>query len=188
VRIGGGATVPGLGVRQNLKDGPGEGFYYRGGIEDPTVWNHFETEGRFSNDLESMDIHTWCSIPEAGLARQCYFYMDDVSLEVIEEPALVISTPLDEFYAGESIAWTATAASTNGEIKIALFDGDRLVGEQTHPAASGLLRGAFESRGLKPGLYTLQARISAPPHQAPPTARQQVIVTSDPFAWSRERQ
>jgi hypothetical protein len=57
LRLGGGTTVPGLGLRQNLKEGPGEGFYYRGGVEDPAVWNHFETEGRLSTDLESMDIH-----------------------------------------------------------------------------------------------------------------------------------
>ncbi len=45
-----------------------------------------------------MDIHTWCTIPEAELAKKCFFYMDDVSLEVIEEPPLAISTPLDEYY------------------------------------------------------------------------------------------
>ncbi len=58
VRLGGGTTVPGLGLRQNLTGGPGEGFYYRGGIADPAVWNHFEAEGRLSESLEGMDIHT----------------------------------------------------------------------------------------------------------------------------------
>lgn len=51
LRLGGGTTVPGLGLRQNLKEGPGEGFYYRDGVQDPTVWNHFETEGRLRSDL-----------------------------------------------------------------------------------------------------------------------------------------
>ena len=70
MRVGGGTTVPGLQLRQNLKQGPGEGFSYRGGVEDPSVWNHFETEGRLSNDLQSMDIHTWCAIPEADVGQE----------------------------------------------------------------------------------------------------------------------
>ncbi len=59
MRLGAGTTIPGLQLRQTLKDKPGEGFYYSGGVSDPSVWNHFETEGRLSPDLESMDIHTW---------------------------------------------------------------------------------------------------------------------------------
>ena len=72
MRLGGGQTVPGLGLRQNLKEGAGEGFYYRGGVTDPAAWNHFETEGRLNPGLESMDIHTWCTVPEAELARKCF--------------------------------------------------------------------------------------------------------------------
>jgi len=180
MRLGSGTTVPGLGLRQNLKGKPGEGFYFRGGVEDPAVWNHFETEGRLNADLESMDIHTWCTIPEAELAKKCFFYMDDFSLEVVEEPPLSVATPLDEYYAGEIIPWTVSTASASGEIKIALLTGDRLVEEQTHKAATGPLRGAFESRGLKPGIYTLQARISAP-SQVPQTAQRQIILTPNPW-------
>ena len=175
MRLGGGTTVPGLGLRQNLKEGPGEGFYFRGGVKDPAVWNQFETEGRLSSDLESMDIHTWCSIPEAELAKNCFFYIDDVSLEVIEEPPLSVTTPLDEYYIGETIPWTISSISESGEIKISLLIDDRLVEEQTHKAA-GLLRGAFESRGLKSGIYTLQARAGAP--QA---AQRQIILTPNPW-------
>jgi hypothetical protein len=180
MRLGSGTTVPGLGLRQNLKGKPGEGFYFRGGVEDPAVWNHFETEGRLNANLESMDIHTWCTIPEAKLAKGCFFYMDDFSLEVVEEPPLSVATPLDEYYVGEIIPWTVSAASASGEIKIALLTGDRLVEEQTHKAATGSLRGAFESRGLKPGIYTLRARISAPP-QAPQTAQRQITLTPNPW-------
>jgi hypothetical protein len=187
LRLGGGATVPGLGLRQNLKEGPGEGFYYRGGVQDPAVWNHFETEGRLSNDLESMDIHTWCTIPESELAKKCFFYIDDVSLEVIEEPALAISTPLDEYCCGESIPWTVNSTSSSGQIKVALLAGERLVAEQTKQAGSGPLRGSFAGRGLQPGIYTLQATLSAP-QQAAQTARRQVIVAPDPFDWQQPTQ
>lgn len=180
MRLGGGTTVPGLGLRQNLKSGPGEGFYYRGGVDDPAVWNHFETEGRLSNDLESMDIHTWCSIPKAELAKNCFFYIDDISLKVIEEPPLSVTTPLDEYYVGETIPWTVSVASASGEIKIALLAGDRLVQEQTLKVVAGSLRGAFESRVLKCGVYTLQARTSAPP-QAPQTAQRQIMLTHNPW-------
>lgn len=136
-RDGSVSTVPGMGLRQNLKQGPGEAFYYRGGVQDPAVWNHFETEGRLSNDLQSMDIHTWCTIPEAELAKKCFFYIDDVSLEVIEEPPLAISTPLDEYYSGETIPWAVNSTSSSGQIRIALLAGERLVAEQTRPAGSG---------------------------------------------------
>jgi hypothetical protein len=182
LRLGGGTTVPGLGLRQNVKEGQGEGFYSRGGVEDPAVWNHFETEGRLSGDLESMDIHTWCAIPEAELAKKCFFYVDDVSLEVIEEPAVTISTPLDEYYVGETIPWSVRANSSSGQIKIALLAGERSVKERTGQAGSGPLCGTFPGCQFKPGIYTLQATISAL-QQAPQTARRQVIVSPDPFGW-----
>lgn len=183
MRLGAGTTIPGLQLRQNLKDKPGEGFYYSGGVADPSVWNHFETEGRLNPDSQSMDIHTWCAIPEPELARNSYFYMDDVSLEVIEEPPLVISTPLDDYYVGETIPWTAHAATTNGTLVVMLLGGERRVGEQTLPATTRALRGIFETDGLKPGLYTLKAQTSATTTQAPPTAQRQVIVAPDPFGW-----
>ena len=181
-RLGDGATVPGLGLRQNCKEGPGEAFYYRGGVDDPAVWNHFQTEGRLSNDLESMDIHTWCTIPEAELAKKCFFYIDDVSLEVIEEPPLVISTPLDEYYSGESIPWTVNSTSPSGEIKITLLAGERVVAQQSAQGGSGALSGIFAGHWPDPGIYTLQATATAP-QQAPVTAQRQVIVAPDPFGW-----
>jgi hypothetical protein len=181
-RLGDGATVPGLGLRQNCKEGPGEAFYYRGGVDDPAVWNHFQTEGRLSDDLESVDIHTWCTIPEAELAKKCVFYIDDVSLEVIEEPPLVISTPLDEYYSGESIPWTVHGTSSSGAIKIALLAGDRVVVQQLMQGSSGPLRGVFAGHWPDPGIYTLQATATAP-QQAPVTAQSQVIVAPDPFSW-----
>ncbi|MCY2954477.1 MAG: hypothetical protein NTU53_21310 [Planctomycetota bacterium] len=182
LRLGGGTTVPGLGLRQNLKEGPGEGFYYKGGVEDPAVWNHFETEGRLSNDLESMDIHTWCAIPEAELAKGCFFYIDDLSLEVIEEPPLSVATPLDEYYIGETIPWSITATSSTGQITVVLLAGDRVIAEQARNAETGLLRGTFDSGKLQPGIYTVRATMGSP--QAPlQTARRQIIVCPDPFAW-----
>jgi hypothetical protein len=182
VRPGGGTTVPGMGLRQQDKERPGEAFYYRGGINDPAVWNHFETEGRFSPDLESMDIHTWCTVPEAELAKQCYFYIDDVSLQVIEEPPLSISTPLDEYYSGESIPWKVNSMSPSGEIKIVLLAGDRVVAQQSAQGGSGPLSGEFAGHRPDPGIYTLQATVMAP-QQAPVTVQRQVIVAPDPFKW-----
>ncbi len=182
MRVGGGTAVPGMGLRQNLKTGPGDAFYYRGGVQDPAVWNHFETEGRLSKDLQSMDIHTWVTIPAAELAKKCFFYVDDVSLQVIEEPPLDISTPLDEYYVGEGIPWTVKTTSSGGQVKVALLAGERLVAEQTHRAGSGPLRGTFAGGKLTPGIYTLQAALTAP-QQAPQTALRQAIVAPDPFEW-----
>ena len=128
-----------------------------------------------------MDIHTWCSIPEAELARKSFFYMDDVSLEVIQEPPLVISTQLDEYYVGENIPWSVNAAATNGTLAVTLLSGERLIAEQTLPVTIDLLRGTFDTRGLKPDIYTLQAKISGPASQTSPSARRQVIVAPDPW-------
>ena len=183
MRLRAGTTIPGLQLRQNLKNGPGDRFSYSGGVADPSVWNHFETEGRLSPELESLDIHTWCSIPEPELARGSCFYMDDVSMEVIEEPPLVISTPLDEYYVGEPIAWTANTANTSGTVAITLLAGERRIAEQTRPTTTGTLRGTFETAGFKPGVYTMRAQTSGTPPQAPPTARRQVVVAPDPFDW-----
>ncbi len=180
IRLGGGTTIPGLGVRQYLKDGPGDGFYYTGGMDDPAVWNHFETEGRLSEDLVSMDIHTWCSVPDAELARECSFYMDDFSLQVIEEPLLSITTPLGEYYVGEIIPWTISTTSTSRDIRISLLTGDRIVAEQTHKFVAGSLRGEFESGKIKPGIYTLQARSHIATEEFQ-TAKRQFILTHNPW-------
>ena len=180
MRLGGGTTVPGLGVRQYLKEGPGDGFYYRGGVDDPAVWNHFEIEGRLSDDLESMDIHTWCSIPDAELARECSFYMDDLSLQVIKESPLSMTTPMDEYYVGEPIPWTVSTISTSGDIEISLLTGSRVVAGQTHKLSAGSLHGEFESGKLKPGIYTLQASIGTATNK-PETAWRQIILSLDPW-------
>lgn len=129
-----------------------------------------------------MDIHTWVTIPGRELAKKCFFYMDDASLQVIEEPPLVISTSLDEYYCGQPIPWTVNSTASNGQIAIALLAGKQLVAHETRQVRSGPLRGSFARGELAPGVYTLQATLSAP-QQAPRTARRQVIVAPDPFGW-----
>lgn len=130
-----------------------------------------------------MDIHTWCAIPEPELARQSFFYMDDVSLQVIEEPPLAIATPLDEYFVGELVPWTVQASATNGILTVTLWCAGRQVAEQTMPAGSASLQGRFETVALPPGLYTLRARMAAAGPQAEVVAERQVILAPDPFAW-----
>lgn len=182
LRLGGGTTVPGLGLRQNLKEGPGEGFYYSGGVADPAVWNHFETEGRLSTDLKSMDLHTWCTIPEAEVAKRCFFYIDDVSLEVIEEPSLSVATPLDEHYTGEPIPWSVRATSADNQIQVVLLVDNRIIAEHTCRTKGGWLHGVFESQGLKPGIYLLKAMLDSPP-SASQNAQREIILAPGPFDW-----
>ena len=182
MRLGGGQTVPGLGLRQTLKEGPGEGFYYRGGVTDPAAWNHFETEGRLSPDLESMDIHTWCTVPEAELARTSFFYIDDISLQVIEEPPLSISTPLDEYYIGEKVHWKLSAAPGIGPVKIQFLMGNRVISEQSAKPEAGLIEGEFETARLKPGICILRATGEFRA-EAQQIAQQQIILAPNPFDW-----
>ena len=179
-RLGGGPAVPGMTLREFGKQEFLDGISYQGGVDDPSVWNHFEAQGRLRGDFENLDIHIPCPVPDdPEAAKKALFYIDDVSLQGIEEPPLTISTPLDEYYAGESISWTASATSVSGEINISLSAGDKVVAEQKHKMA-GSLRGAFESRGLRPGIYTLRARID-PPSQALQTAQRQIILALDPW-------
>lgn len=182
VRLGSGTTVPGLGLRQNLTAGPGEGFYYRGGIEDPAVWNHFETEGRLSESLESLDIHTWIAVPEAELARTSCFYMDDISLQAIEEPPLSLSTPLDEYYVGERIPWSVQAGLAGGQVRIELRKDGLGIMQFTCGIQAGRCNGVFESRALQPAIYRLTASLvgSSLPSAS---AERQIILAPDPFDW-----
>jgi hypothetical protein len=39
-----------------------------------------------------MDIHPWVAVPEAELAQQSQFYLDDFTPQVVEEPPLHFST------------------------------------------------------------------------------------------------
>ena len=182
MRLGGGQTVPGLGLRQTLKEGPGDGFYYRGGVTDPAAWNHFETEGRLNPDLQSMDIHTWCTIPEAELARTSFFFIDDISLQVIEEPLLSISTPLDEYYIGEKVHWRLSAAPGRGPLEIQFLMGNRVVSEQSAQPKARPAEGEFETAGLKPGICILRAAAKFGA-EAQQTAQQQIILAPNPFDW-----
>ena len=185
MRLGAGQTVPGLGLRQNLKEGPGEGFYYRGGVADPAAWNHFETEGRLSRGLESMDIHTWCAVPEAALARNCIFYIDDISLEVIEEPPLSISTALDEYYIGEKVPWKLNALAGTGPVKVQLVMEQRVITELPIKAEGGRLEGEFRTARLRPGIYTLRATDGVGPKSS--ISQQQFILAPHPFDWREQR-
>ena len=177
-RLGGGSAVPGTTLRQFGKQEFLGGISYQGGVDDPAVWNHFEAEGRLRSDFEGLDIHISCPVPDdPETARKSLFYIDDVFLQGVEEPPLAITTPLDEYYTGETIPWTVSTASAKGEIKVMLSAGDELVVEQSHKAEAGPLRGAFESRGLRCGIYTLRAETGT----SPQIAERQIILAPDPW-------
>jgi hypothetical protein len=182
-RLGGGTAVPGMSLRQFGKGEFLGALQYSGGVEDPTVWNRFEAEDRLGSDFEGLDIHISCPIPsDPALAAKALFYLDDVHLQAIEEPPLTISTPLDEYYVGEAIPWSAIALQPNGQVTVALLSGGRVVAQQARPAQPGPLQGAFETRGLRPGIVSLQATLKGPSGAAA-TARRQLILAPSPFHW-----
>jgi hypothetical protein len=151
-------------------------------MTDPASWNHFETEGRLNPGLESMDIHTWIAVPEAELARKSFFYIDDISLQVIEEPPLSISTPLDEYYIGEKVHWELSAAAGIDAVKVQLLMGNRVFSEQTAKLKSDVSQGDFETARLKPGICILQATCQARA-EAGQIAKRQFILVPNPFDW-----
>ncbi len=177
-RLGGGSAVPGMTLREFGRQEFLDGISYQGGVDDPAVWNRFEAEGRLRSDFESLDIHISCPVPDdPETARKSLFYIDDVSLQGIDEPPLAIATPLDEYYVGETIPWIVSAASANGQIKVTLSAGAEIIAEQSPKAAAGSLRGAFESHGLGCGIYTLRAGAGA----SSQTAQRQIILAPDPW-------
>ncbi|HEY5909881.1 MAG TPA: glycoside hydrolase domain-containing protein [Verrucomicrobiae bacterium] len=180
-RLQGGAAVPGMTLRQFGRNEFLGGISYTGGVDDPAVWNHFEAEDRLRADFEGLDIHISCPAPDdADVAAQSVFYIDDVSLQAVEEPPLAVTTPLDEYYIGEAIPWTVTAAFPAKQVKLQLLGSDRVIAEQTGAVENAPLRGTFPTGELKPGIYTLRASLSATP-DAEPTARCQVILAPAVF-------
>jgi len=146
------------------------------------VWNHFETEGRLSESLESLDIHTWIAVPEAELAREAFFFMDDVSLQAIEEPPLSIATSLDEYYVGEPIPWNVQAGTAGGQVRVELQrDGLRIM-QHDSGIQAGQCSGVFESRALSPAIYRLRASLVGASLSSA-TADRTVILAPDPFDW-----
>jgi len=185
MRLGGGTAVPGMVLRQFGKSEFLGGITYSGGVEDAAVWNHFEAEGHLRDDFESLDIHTSCRVPDdPEVAKKCLFYIDDVSLQAIEDPPVALSTPLDEYYVGEALPWSLDLRSPGGQVRVALLLGSKVVAEQAREAQPGVLKGTFATGSLKPGVYTVRATLSAP-GQAPRSARRQVILAPDPFAWRK---
>jgi hypothetical protein len=173
-RLGGGSLTPGLVLRQSGKGEHLGGIAYTGGVADPAVWNLFQAEGRLRTDFDNLDIHISCRVPEddARVLSESYYYLDDIYLQAIEEPPLTVTTALDEYYLGEPVPWTVRSTMSQGNIQVSLLNGQQLMADQTQPITSSILRGAFDSRGLQPGIYTLQA--NSP--QAS-TSQRQIILT-----------
>ncbi|MBP7937467.1 MAG: hypothetical protein KA354_22720 [Phycisphaerae bacterium] len=187
-RLGGGAAVPGMTLRQSGKEGHLGGISYTGGVEDPAVWNHFVAEDRLRADFDSLDIHIACPVPDdAEAARKSLFYIDDVSLQAIEEPPLAVSSPLDEYYLGELTPWSVHATSDGGKLRVELWAGERRLAEHAARPEGGVLHGAFESQGLRPGICTLRAILDSP-SSAPQTAQRDIILAPDPFDWPARSQ
>ena len=63
------------------------------------------------------------------------------------------------------------------EIRIALLAGERLIGEQAGSPESNTSSGSFQTTGIEPGVYTLQATSNTPQQ----TAQRQEIISPDPF-------
>jgi len=116
------------------------------------------------------------------VAAQSVFYLDDVSLQAIEEPPLIVSTPLDEYYLGEAVPWTIRTTAAAVPVRIAWSSGDQVVLQQEGRTEGGVLSGTFGSQGLKVGVYSLRASLEAPPAERQ-TAAREFLLTPDPFDW-----
>ena len=77
-----------------------------------------------------MDLHIFCKIPtEPKFRDKAVIYFDDFSLQAFIDPPVSIDTPLEEYYAGESIPWTVTGFSMEplSTVKVSLQNGGRIV-------------------------------------------------------------
>jgi hypothetical protein len=113
------------------------------------------------------------------------FFIDDVSLQAVEEPPIVISTPLDEYYIGEKVHWKLRTAPGSGPVKVQLLTGPRVLSLSARPLEAMLFQGDFDTSRLKAGIYSLRA--SGETGQTPRTALRQFILAPDPFDWGQHR-
>ena len=80
---------------------------------------------------------------------------------------------------GEAIPWDVSALAAEGRLTVALLLGGRVVA-QASPAQTGRRQGTFDTRVLRPGIYTVRATLAAPAQ----VAQRQVVLAPDPFRWS----
>jgi len=173
-------------LRQSGKHEFLEGISYSGGVDDPAVWNHFEAQGRLRANFEHLDIHISCPVPDdPEVAAKSIFYIDDVSLQAIEEAPMIVSTALDEYYVGESIQWALTVASSSSQANVQLLSSGRLVSEQKNQSATDRLLGSFETAKLKPGIYIIKATLNSESGIGQ-TAQSQILLTPAIFdSWKK---
>ncbi len=185
-RLEGGGAVPGMTLRQSSRSEFLAGISYTGGVDDPSVWNLFEAEGRLRSDFENLDIHIACTVPDdPGVAAKSVFYIDDVFLQAIEEPLLSVSSPLDEYYQGEPISWSVASTSPERRVNVQLVSSGQLVTQKTGEFNAGRLGGVFETSGLKPGIYAIKASFISPQNSGQ-TAEYQILLTPDIFnSWEQ---
>ncbi len=188
LRTNGGTIIPGFQLRMSgTRDGEFtflEGIPYRGGLQDPVMWNRFEAEGVIIPETEKIDIHIPCKIPDDPEIRdQGLFYIDEVSIRPIKPIPVMIDTPLEELYVGEPLRWSAATPTESERLTVALMRGDEPVEETVMDKPELETEGAFSTDDLAPGIYRLQA-VARPVDDAETKAAwRDVIVAPDPFAW-----
>ena len=186
VRTGGGTLVPGFKLRMfGTKDGKYtylDGFQYRGGLQDASVWNRFEAEGTIVPDAESIDIHIPCKIPQDPQVRDAsVFYLDEVSIRPITPIPVMIHTPVDEWYVGEPVGWQALTSGAVSRLAVSLLQGDEVLDEVVTDDPEEAVEGVFATDKLTPGVYRLRA--VAEGEAGRETAWRDIIIAPDPFEW-----
>ncbi|MBN1676151.1 MAG: hypothetical protein JXR37_34220 [Kiritimatiellae bacterium] len=183
VRLGGGFQLPGMRLRQFGGGKYLAGIAYGGGLEDQAVWNRFEAEGRIRDDVEGIDIHLACRVPsEEAAAKASSFYIDDVYLHAYDEPPLSVTTPLEEYHAGERIDWRV-AAPGGGAVTVVLGGNGKVCAREEARVNGDGVSGTFDTAGLKPGLYRVQATLAPGAGGKPIDASEGIVLAPDPFAW-----
>ena len=188
VRLGGGTLAPGFNLRmfgtRDGKYGYLDGMAYQGGIEDPAVWNRYESEGVILPETEKMDIHISCRIPDDPEARDMsVFYLDAISVRPLTPVPVTIGSPLDEVYVGEPIRWRVSTAEPAEQLTVSLLKGGAVLGEHEVRETTEPQGGGFPTGKLAPGVYRLQATARRKETAEPHTAWREIIVAPDPFAW-----
>lgn len=186
VRTGGGTLAPGFQLRMfGKRDGEHgylDGFAYRGGLEDASVWNRFEAEGAILPETEAIDIHIPCKIPQDPAVRDVsVFYLDEIEIRPITPVPVRIKTPVDEVYVGEPAHWQASTAEKADRLVVSLLRGDDVVDEAVTDDPDQEETGLFATEGLTPGVYRLRAEARG--DAGPQTAWRDIIVAPGPFAW-----
>lgn len=176
----GSRVIPRLWVRTFMEDKKYLYFRTPPEISDLVTWNIQETEARIPRDVKSMDLHIFAVVPTDPLVRaKSVAYIDDIFLQVFQDPPLSIAPDLEEYFTGGDIRWTVHLETPAEALSVRLCKGGKVLQETSFRDVKLEAKGLFSSETLQPGVYTLECTSST---AGMSKASAEVVISTSPFS------